>query len=332
MHFTMRLSKQRGIWYLETRRNKRTSLGTRDEKKARAILREAEKEALRGRLFDLEKAKRITLSEFKDEYISYREGLKDLSTETIKKDNLSLKLLADVNSGNTLLVSVDIEQFKSICLARGASKITINGYLRHLKTAFKWARKKTYLKKLPDIAMYKRLKKPEAELLSRILEPEEIKNFLRKAYKRSHEFGDYCLVTLWTGGRRRESLNLEFQKTDFKNERLTLTGKTGSRTIPMLKPVKIVLGRIRKDIGRIFPDWHPDTVSHWFQETSKDAGISNHRLHDLRHTCATYLLKNGVPLDVVQRVMGHANISTTQIYAKVLDEILQTEMRKLKFK
>ena len=70
MHFIMRLSKQRGIWYLETRRNKRTSLGTRDEKKARAILREAEKEALRGRLFDLEKAKRITLSEFKDEYIS----------------------------------------------------------------------------------------------------------------------------------------------------------------------------------------------------------------------------------------------------------------------
>ena len=332
MHFTMRLSKQRGIWYLETRRNKRTSLGTRDEKIAKAILREAEKEALRGRLFDLEKAKRITLSEFKDEYIAYREGLKDLSGETIKKDNLSLKLLMDITGGNTLLVSVDIEQFKSVCLARGAAKITINGYLRHLKTSFKWGVEKTYLKKLPKIAMYKRLKKPEAELFSRILEPEEIKNFLRKAYKRSREFGDYCLVTLWTGGRRRESLNLEYQEVDFKNERLKLTGKTGSRTIPMLKPVKIVLGCNKKDIGRVFPDWHPDTVSHWFQDTAKDAGISKHKLHDLRHTCATYLLKNGVSLDVVQRIMGHANISTTQIYAKVLDEILQAEMRKLKFK
>jgi site-specific recombinase XerD len=332
MHFTMRLSKQRGIYYLEIQRNQRRSLGTRDEKIAKAILREAEKEALRGRLFDLEKAKRITLSEFKAEYISFREGLKDLSTETIKKDNLSLKLLADVNGGNTLLVSVDIEQFKSVCLARGASKITINGYLRHLKTSFKWAKKKTYLKKIPDIAMYKRLKKPEAELLSRILEPEEIKNFLRKAYKRDRDWGDYCLVTLWTGGRRRESLGIEYQKTDFKNERLTLTGKTGSRTVPMLRPVKIVLGHNKKDIGRAFPDWHPDTVSHWFQETAKEAGISKHRLHDLRHTCATYLLKNGVALEVVQRIMGHANISTTQLYAKVLDEILHAEMRKLKFK
>jgi integrase len=274
MSCEMRLLKHRGIYHVEISRNKYRSLRTKDEREAQAIFREMKKEQLRGRLFDLEKAKRITLSEFKDEYISYRESLKDLSTETIKKDNLSLKLLADVNGGNTLLVSVDIDKFKSVCFARGAAKITINGYLRHLKTAFKWAVEKTYLKKLPKIAMYKRLKKPEAELLSRILEPDEIKNFLRKAYKRSKAWGDYCLVTLWTGGRRRESLNIEFQKTDFKNERLTLTGKTGARTIPMLKPVKKTLERNKKDIGRVFPCWHPDTVSHWFQETAKDAGIS----------------------------------------------------------
>jgi len=255
MKFSMRIGKDRnGIYYLETLRNKRRSLGTRDEKIAKAILREAEKEALRGRLFDLEKAKRITLAEFKDEYIAYREGLKDLSSETIKKDKLSLKLLLDV-SGNTLLVSADIEQFKNICLSRDASKITINGYLRHLKTALKWAVKKTYLKKLPEIVMYKKLKKLESELFEHILEPDEIKNFLRKAYKRSRDFGDYCLVSLWTGGRRRETLGIEYQKTDFKNETITLTGKTGTRTIPMLRPVKIVMSRDKQDIGRKFPDW-----------------------------------------------------------------------------
>jgi len=327
----MRLTKQRGIYYVEMQRNKRKSLGTEDEKTAKAIFREMEKEAIRGRLFDLEKAKRITLEDFQKEYIAYREGLKDLSSETIKKDNLSLKLLFDA-SGNNLLPLTDFEKFKNVCLTRGVSKITINGYLRHLKTAFKWGVEKTYLKKLPKISMYKRLKKSEYELFERILEPDEIKNFLRKAYKRSRHFGDYCLVTLWTGGRRRESLSLEYQKVDFKNTRLTLTGKTGSRTIPMLRPVKIVLERNKKDIGRVFPGWHPDTVSHWVQVSLKEAGIVNHRLHDLRHSCATYLLKNGVALDVVQRIMGHSQISTTQLYAKTLDSILKTEMQKLNFK
>lgn len=331
MSFDMRLTKQRGIYYVEIQRNKRKSLGTKDEKTAKAIFREMQKEALRGRLFDLDKATRITLSEFHEDYIAYREGLRDLSSETIKKDNLSLKLLFDA-TGNNLLPLIDFEKFKNVCLTRGVSKITINGYLRHLKTAFKWAVEKTYLKKLPKISMYKRLKKSETELFSRILEPDEIKNFLRKTYKRSREFGDYCLVTLWTGGRRRESLSLEYQKVDLKNARLTLTGKTGSRTIPMLEPVKRTIGRNKKDIGRVFPDWHPDTVSHWAQEALKEAGIINHRLHDLRHSCATYLLKNGVALEVVQRIMGHSQISTTQLYAKVLDSILKTEMQKLNFK
>lgn len=50
-----------------------------------------------------------------------------------------------------------------------------------------------------------------------------------------------------------------------------------------------------------------------------------------RHTCATYLLKSGVPLEVVQKILGHASIGTTQIYAQVLDDVKKREMAKLKF-
>jgi len=353
MSFDMRLFQKRGWYHAEISRNKSRALNTKDEQKAKAIFKAMERAQLKGKLFDLEKVSRVTLSDFrrdaeeieelkeKGEYcnkelsfIAYREGLNDLSMETIKKDKLSLKLLSEANGGSTLLVSVDIEKFKSNRLTNGAKKITINGYLRHLKTAFKWAVEKGYLKKVPKIVMYKRLRKPEAALLEHILEPEEIKAFLRKAYKRGRDWGDYCLITLYTGGRRLESLDIEYQKSDFRNDKITLgeTGKTGARTIPILRPVKVVLQRDKKDIGRKFPNWHPDTVSHWAQETFKDAGVIGHKLHDLRHTCATYLLKNKVPLEVVQRIMGHANISTTQIYAKVLDGILQTEMKKLRFK
>lgn len=58
---------------------------------------------------------------------------------------------------------------------------------------------------------------------------------------------------------------------------------------------------------------------------------SDARLHDLRHSCATYLLKSGVPMEYVQKILGHASIKTTQIYAEVLQEVMQKEMEKLRF-
>jgi len=332
MSFDMRLLWRNGFAYVEIERNKYRSLKTKDEAEAKSIFREMKKAQLEGKLVNLSDVKRKTLSDFSKEYIKYREALKDLSTETIRKDKLSLKLLADAVGGSTLLPVVSFDEFKSVALTGGASKITINGYLRHLKTAFKWAHGLKYIKKLPQIVMYKRLKTSDAGMLSRILMPGEIKKFLRKAYGRSSEFGRYCLCVLWTGGRRRELLNLQWQDVDFENGTIRLTGKTGSRTIPMLEPVKKTLYPIKKDIGRVFPDWHPDTVSHWTQEALKDAGVVNHRLHDLRHTCATYLLKNGVKIEVVQRILGHSQIATTMIYAKVLDEIMKQEMCKLRFR
>lgn len=334
MKFRMRLFQKRGWWHVELKRNRSRSLHTKDEKEAMRIFRELEREYLRGRLIQLDDVSRLTLTEFQRLYLKHREDLKDISSETIKKDSLSLKLLVDVIGKSILVRSISklkFEEFKTVCLARNTSKITINGYLRHLKTAFRWAVAEGYLSKSPEIIMYKRLRQGQ-QMLNRILEPDEIDRLLSKSYEeRGVEFGNYCNVLLWTGGRRREALNLEWQKIDLKNNRITLNGKTGTRTIPLLEPVRKILKPIKKDIGRVFPEWHPDTVSHWFQKAATDAGIEGHRLHDLRHTCATYMLKNKIPLDVVQRIMGHSQISTTQIYAKVLDDILQSEMQKLKF-
>lgn len=52
-----------------------------------------------------------------------------------------------------------------------------------------------------------------------------------------------------------------------------------------------------------------------FKTACKKAGISDFRFHDLRHTAATWMLNNGVPLDVIQKVLGHENIETTMKYA-----------------
>lgn len=323
----MRLFTKRGIFQIEYQRGKWKSLRTKDEKLAKSLFKELKKEYLRGRLLHLEDFKKISLTDFLNLYIEKaREGISEYS---IKKDKLSLKLLAEAIGGSTQLrtiTSSKIEDFKRICRSRGAKEITINGYLRHIKAAFTWAIEEGYVDKKPKIKMY-RLK---ADLPFRILKPDEIDKIMKKAEEMDIEYWRYFNFQLWTGARRREGLGLEWTHINFESMECTLSGKTGRRTVPLLPPVIDSLESARKDIGRVFIQYHPDTWSHIFQEVASSCGIAA-RLHDLRHNCATYLLKNGVPLEVVQKILGHRNINTTQIYAKVLDEMIRVEMQKLKF-
>lgn len=52
-----------------------------------------------------------------------------------------------------------------------------------------------------------------------------------------------------------------------------------------------------------------------FKTACHKAGLKDFRFHDLRHTAASWMVQNGVPLDVVQKILGHSRITQTQKYA-----------------
>lgn len=66
----------------------------------------------------------------------------------------------------------------------------------------------------------------------------------------------------------------------------------------------------------------PRNVNRWFKALCGRAEVRPIRLHDLRHTCATFLLTQGVPARVVMEILGHSAINVTMnIYAHVLPEV-----------
>lgn len=67
---------------------------------------------------------------------------------------------------------------------------------------------------------------------------------------------------------------------------------------------------------------HGPTVTRRFQKLLADAGLERMRFHDLRHSCASLLLAQGVPLSSIMDVLGHSSITTTRdVYAHLGDEL-----------
>lgn len=75
----------------------------------------------------------------------------------------------------------------------------------------------------------------------------------------------------------------------------------------------------------------PDHITHRFKKILMNAGLpATTRFHDLRHSCATFLLAQGVSPRVVMELLGHNQISTTMhIYAHVLPETLRNATDKM---
>jgi site-specific recombinase XerD len=84
--------------------------------------------------------------------------------------------------------------------------------------------------------------------------------------------------------------------------------------------------------GTVFPKLSNQRLNSYLKEVADLCGISKTlTFHMARHTFATTVtLSNGVPIETVSKVLGHSNLSTTMIYARVLKDKISADMKDLK--
>jgi integrase/recombinase XerC/integrase/recombinase XerD len=136
------------------------------------------------------------------------------------------------------------------------------------------------------------------------------------------------------GLRSEEIVTLDLGAVDFESESLRVLGKGGKeRLLPVGEPAQSALerylaagrSRLADDPAeralfisirgrRLSPSDVRRRLQHWMREAALAGGISP---HSLRHSFATHLLEGGADLRTIQELLGHASISTTQIYTRV---------------
>ncbi len=176
------------------------------------------------------------------------------------------------------------------------------------------------------------IKRNRRPALTRFLSREEIARLHRvlddHAGKGQQAQADIVRLLLLTGCRKSEIVRLRW--SEVHEESLVLAeAKTGPRRVPLNTPARNILDRQpRSNSPFVFPS--PRDASRprgaelglWCR-VRKEAGIEDVRLHDLRHTHASHAVMNGVPVPVVSRLLGHADVGMTLRYAHLGDREIE---------
>lgn len=222
--------------------------------------------------------------------------------------------------------------------ARLLSPKTINNVLTVLRRMLVVARKRGHIESVPDFEWLKS-DKPDFDFL----DFEEAKRLVAAA---DGEWRTMILVALRTGMRIGELLALQWQDVDLVAGRINVcrnvvwghigTPKSGkSREIPLSNDALIALKSHRHLRGPlVFCDegGHMLTegeVKHPLWRACKRAGLRSITWHVCRHSFASHLVMRGVPVKVVQELMGHSSILMTMRYAHLAPEIARDAVQLL---
>jgi len=333
------LFQRHGIYWIDYRINSkrfRISTGTSNKQHALVKLEDLKVKLFKGEIG----AKKLTgrkssVTEFFQRYEAYfRNG----STVDRHPDISRLQAWHNffVKNGIRHLASITpnlVDTFRAEEL-EGRKPKTIKNYISFLKTAMNKAVEWDLIDKNPIANM----SVPKIVKTFNFFSKDDIAKLLHIA---DPEVQTGIQILVSTGMRRGELFHLRCRDVDLKSDSVRVwpygeyspKGKR-PRTIPMTAELKKVFTRLlkgRKADDHVFrPFVCQNRLYKRFAELLKELGMKG-TLHDLRHTFASHLAMEGVPIPVIKELLGHSNISTTMMYAHLSPEIHKAAVNKLPF-
>jgi len=154
----------------------------------------------------------------------------------------------------------------------------------------------------------------------------------KRGYKDRVERDRLLVILAWrTGLRRVELANL--RPRDVHGDSLIVRGGKGKkdRLIPLTQDVATRLFEFVKDKNpdeRVF-GLSPESLGMKVKQLAVRAGLNNFHTHTLRHKFATDVLESGTNVKVLQSLLGHENLNTTEVYLSLTDKELYAAARRL---
>jgi integrase len=165
----------------------------------------------------------------------------------------------------------------------------------------------------------------------RFLSKEEAEKLLGAIQKSPNKMLQYIVpMLILTGARKNEVLKAKWEDFNFEQKvwRIPMSKSGKARYVPLSDRVEKLLSDVPVYDGcdLVFPN--PKTLKpyisffHAWNTARKSVGLGDVRVHDLRHSFASFLVNAGRSLYEVQKILGHTQIKTTQRYAHLSQESL----------
>ncbi len=179
------------------------------------------------------------------------------------------------------------------------------------------------IKKYPETSRERFLTEEEIEAIGKALEEELAEK------GNIYAVAAICLL-LFTGARLNEILTLKWDHVDLENNLLILPdSKTGKKTIVLNAAARQALETLPREQGNPYvicgnkQGQHLVNLQKPWRRIRKRAGLNDVRIHDLRHTFASWAAKKGGSLPQIGAVLGHKQAQTTQRYAHLVPDHLR---------